>query len=274
MSEEHGGNAAIAGIGKRGCEELSRFADSGLGDYIGKYLAFSGDNAGELLITTLSPKVSANQAVSVTLDDGQLPEIFAGLDLAFVIYDTNDAAAEEPFLNIAKAAKKSGALTIVLLISDGDCEKNSPSILKKAGDATFFISARDEEGISVFNVIEVIASFIWRPGLVTVDFDDIKSVLEDSGKAAAGIGTSREPEDLTAAGQRAMDMMGDVAGMKNILFGITGGSKLGVSEIAKFAQILSQNCSEDANIIWGQFFDPDMEDEFKVVIIAAGDAET
>ena len=121
--------------------------------------------------------------------------------------------------------------------------------------------------------VKGISDLITKPGLVNVDFADVKTIMLDSGNALMGIGESSGDNRAVKAARSAISSpLLDVSinGAKGVLYNITGGPNLALSEISEASMIISQATDPDANIIFGATIDDNMGDKIKISVIATG----
>ena len=119
--------------------------------------------------------------------------------------------------------------------------------------------------------VQGVTDLILRPGLVNVDFADVRTIMSDAGSAIMGIGEGYGENRVATAAHNAINsplMEVPMIGAKRVLFNVTGGSKIGIHEIDEAARIINNASDRDVNLIWGQVFDPDMEDMVRITIIA------
>lgn len=125
--------------------------------------------------------------------------------------------------------------------------------------------------------VQGISDLITTPGLINVDFADVRSIMTDAGSALMGIGTGvGENRAMTAARMAVSSPLLEISieGAKGILFNITGGADLTMSEVNEAAKIISERADADANIIFGATIDEDMVDQVKISVIGTGFDET
>ncbi|KAJ8902221.1 hypothetical protein NDN08_006629 [Rhodosorus marinus] len=118
-----------------------------------------------------------------------------------------------------------------------------------------------------------ISEIIVKPGLVNVDFADIRSVLENSGSALMGIGTGsgkKRAEDAAAAAINSPLLEFPVESAKGIVFNITGGPNMSLHEINSAAEVIYEAVDQDANIIFGAHVDDSLGDDMSITIVATG----
>jgi cell division protein FtsZ len=121
--------------------------------------------------------------------------------------------------------------------------------------------------------VQGVTDLILRPGLVNVDFADVRTIMSNAGSAIMGIGEGYGENRVATAAHNAINsplMEVPMVGAKGVLFNVSGGSKIGIHEVEEAARIINNASDIDANVIWGQVFDPDMEDVVKITIIATG----
>ncbi|HKE70937.1 MAG TPA: cell division protein FtsZ, partial [Nocardioidaceae bacterium] len=118
-----------------------------------------------------------------------------------------------------------------------------------------------------------ITDLITTPGLINLDFADVKSVMSDAGSALMGIGSARGDDRAVAAAEMAVSsplLEASIDGAHGVLLSIAGGSDLGLFEINEAAALVSQAAHAEANIIFGAVIDDALGDEVRVTVIAAG----
>lgn len=121
--------------------------------------------------------------------------------------------------------------------------------------------------------VQGISDLITTPGLINVDFADVRSIMTNAGSALMGIGTGVGENRATTAARMAVAsplLEISIEGAKGILFNITGGADLTMSEVNEAAKIISETADADANIIFGATIDEDMVDQVKISVIGTG----
>lgn len=121
--------------------------------------------------------------------------------------------------------------------------------------------------------VQGVTDLILRPGLVNVDFADVKTIMSNAGSAIMGIGEGYGEKRAATAACNAINsplMDTNMTGARGILFNITGGANVGIHEINEATKIITEAADEDAFIIWGHVFDPEMEDSIQITVIATG----
>jgi cell division protein FtsZ len=125
--------------------------------------------------------------------------------------------------------------------------------------------------------VQGITDLITTPGLINLDFADVKSVMQDAGTALMGIGSARGADRAIKAAELAVAsplLESSIEGAQGVLLSIQGGSNLGLYEINDAAKLVEEAVHPDANIIFGAVIDDSLGDEVRVTVIAAGFAES
>jgi cell division protein FtsZ len=118
-----------------------------------------------------------------------------------------------------------------------------------------------------------ITDLITTPGLINVDFADVKAVMSNAGSALMGIGSARGEDRAIAAAEMAVSsplLEASIDGAHGVLLSVAGGSDLGIFEISQAAGMVADAVHADANIIFGAIIDDALGDEVRITVIAAG----
>jgi cell division protein FtsZ len=121
--------------------------------------------------------------------------------------------------------------------------------------------------------VQGITDLITTPGLINLDFADVKSVMQGAGSALMGIGSARGADRAIKAAELAVEsplLEASIEGAHGVLLSIQGGSNLGIYEISDAAQLVKEAAHPEANIIFGTVIDDTLGDEVRVTVIAAG----
>ena len=121
--------------------------------------------------------------------------------------------------------------------------------------------------------VQGISDLIAVPGLINLDFADVKTIMEDTGGALMGIGSASGENRASVAARTAISsplLETSIEGAKGVLLNITGGSNLGLFEVNEAAEIIAQAADPEANIIFGAVIDENMGDNVRVTVIATG----
>ncbi|MED9872353.1 MAG: cell division protein FtsZ, partial [Eggerthellaceae bacterium] len=121
--------------------------------------------------------------------------------------------------------------------------------------------------------IQGVTDLITIPGLINLDFADIRTVMKDAGTAMMGIGIASGDSRALEAAEQAINsslLETSIAGASRILFSIAGGPELALSEVDEAARVVEAVADENANIIYGQIVDPELGDTIRITVIATG----
>jgi cell division protein FtsZ len=121
--------------------------------------------------------------------------------------------------------------------------------------------------------VQGISELITEHGLINLDFADVKAIMSNAGSALMGIGRASGEERASKAAQQAIEsplIEVSIDGARGVLFNVTGGYDMSMSEIQEAAEIITSAVAPDANIIFGATLKPEMEDELIITVIATG----
>ncbi len=126
----------------------------------------------------------------------------------------------------------------------------------------------------MLNGVRGISDIINHPGIINVDFADVKTIMKDTGDAILGVGEGRGDSRVTEAVEQAINntLLEDssIQGAKSLLINVTGGSDLTIHEWNEVSQVITAQADPDANIIIGLNEDKSLEDQIRVTVIATG----
>ena len=123
------------------------------------------------------------------------------------------------------------------------------------------------------NGVQDITDLITIPGLINVDFADVRSVMADAGSALMGVGSARGDNRVMNAAEQAINsplLESTMEGAQGVLLSIAGGSDLGLQEVHEAATMVQEKADADVNLIFGTIFDDNLGDEVRVTVIATG----
>lgn len=121
--------------------------------------------------------------------------------------------------------------------------------------------------------VQGVTDLILRPGMVNVDFADVRTIMSNAGPAIMGIGEGYGENRVATAAHNAINsplMETPMIGAKGVLFNVSGGSNVGIHEVQEAADIINDACDDDAFVIWGHVYDADMDDAVQITVIATG----
>jgi len=220
-----------------------------------------------------------------------------GSDMVFITAGMGGGTGTGASPVVARIAKEIGALTIGVVTKPFSFEGNQRmknaemgvESLKREVDALIIIPNQklmeiSDETTTVIEAFKVsdsvlnqgvqgISDLIVKPGLINVDFADVRTVMQEAGSALMGIGIGTGENRATVAAQAAISsplLEISIEGATGILFNIIGGPDMTMKEIDKAARIISEMAHPDANIIYGTTIDQEMSDQIKITVIATG----
>ena len=121
--------------------------------------------------------------------------------------------------------------------------------------------------------VQGVTDLILRPGMVNVDFADVRTIMSNAGSAIMGIGEGYGENRVATAAHNAINsplMETPMIGAKGVLFNISGGANIGIHEVQEAAEIIGSACDPDAHVIWGHVYDGSMDDAVQITVIATG----
>ncbi len=299
----------VVGIGGGGVNAVNRMIEHGLKGV--EFIAINTD-AQALLMSDADVKLDigreetrglgagANPAIGQKAAEDHAEEIeeaLKGADMVFVTAGEGGGTGTGGAPVVARIARSLGALTIGVVTRPFSFEGKRRATQAEDGIATLreevdtlIVIPNDrlltisDRAVSVLDAfkqadqvllqgVSGITDLITTPGLINVDFADVKAVMSNAGSALMGIGSSRGEDRAVAAAEAAISsplLEASIEGAHGVLLSIAGGSDLGLFEINEAAQLVSESAHSDANIIFGAVIDDALGDEVRVTVIAAG----
>ncbi len=230
----------------------------------------------------------------------EIEDVLKGADLVFVAAGEGGGTGTGGAPVVAKIARSLGALTVGVVTRPFAFEGRRRTSQADAGiealrgevDTLIVIPndrllASAERRITVLDAfrradqvlvssVQAITDLLITPGVINLDFADVKAVMKSAGSALIGIGQARGPDRAVTAAAQAISsplLEGSVEGAQRVLLNISGGSDLGLLEINAAAERLAETAHPDADIIFGTVVDDTLGDEVRVTVIA-GSAES
>ncbi|GAA3117095.1 cell division protein FtsZ [Streptosporangium carneum] len=299
----------VVGIGGGGVNAVNRMIEEGLKGV--EFIAINTD-AQALLMSDADVKLDVGRELTRGLGAGANPEVgrkaaedhreeieevIKGADMVFVTAGEGGGTGTGGAPVVANIARSLGALTIGVVTRPFSFEGRRRAMQAEAGietlreevdtlivipnDRLLSISDRQVSVLDAFKAadqvllsgVQGITDLITTPGLINLDFADVKSVMSGAGSALMGIGHARGDDRSVAAAEMAVSsplLEASIDGAHGVLLSIAGGSDLGLFEINEAAQLVSNAAAPDANIIFGTVIDDALGDEVRVTVIAAG----
>ena len=299
----------VVGIGGGGVNAVNRMIDEGLKGV--EFIAINTD-AQALLMSDADVKLDVGRELTRGLGAGANPdigskaaedhreeieEVLKGADMVFVTAGEGGGTGTGGAPVVASVARSLGALTIGVVTRPFGFEgkrraaqadlgierlrEEVDTLIVIPNDRLLSISDRHVSVLDAFKAadqvllsgVQGITDLITTPGLINLDFADVKSVMSGAGSALMGIGSARGDDRSVAAAEMAISsplLEASIDGAHGVLLSIQGGSDLGLFEINEAAQLVANSAAPDANIIFGAVIDDALGDEVRVTVIAAG----
>jgi cell division protein FtsZ len=299
----------VVGIGGGGVNAVNRMIDAGLRGV--EFIAINTD-AQALLMSDADVKLDVGRDLTRGLGAGADPElgrqaaedhrdeiveVLKGADMVFVTAGEGGGTGTGGAPIVAQVAKEMGALTIGVVTRPFTFEGRRRSQQAETGinglkeavdtlivipnDRLLQIADGETSVVEAFSLadevllqgVQGITDLITTPGLINLDFADVRTVMRDAGSALMGIGKARGDSRALEAAQLAISsplLEASIDGARGVLLMLAGGSNLGLFEVNEAADVITQAADPDANIIFGAVIDDSLGDEVKVTVIAAG----
>jgi cell division protein FtsZ len=289
----------VVGIGGGGVNAVNRMIEQGLKGV--EFIAINTD-AQALLMSDADVKLDVGRDPEVgrrAAEDAkdEIEELLRGADMVFVTAGEGGGTGTGGAPVVASIARKLGALTVGVVTRPfsfegkrrGGQAENGIIMLRESCD-TLIVIPNDrllqmgDAAVSLMdafrsadevllNGVQGITDLITTPGLINVDFADVKGIMSGAGTALMGIGAARGDGRALKAAEIAINsplLEASMEGAQGVLMSIAGGSDLGLFEINEAASLVQDSAHPDANIIFGTVIDDSLGDEVRVTVIAAG----
>ena len=299
----------VVGIGGGGVNAINRMIDVGLKGV--EFIAINTD-AQHLLMSDADVKLDIGRKSTRGLGAGASPErgreavldhvddieeALRGADMVFVTAGEGGGTGTGGAPIVAKIARELGALTIGVVTRPFSFEGKVRSQQADTGidelrgevdtlivipnDRLLAISDRSITAVEAFKSadqvllsgVQGITEIITQPGLINLDFADVKSIMTDAGSALMGIGSARGENRAVRAAELAISsplLEASIDGAMGVLLSVAGGSDLGLFEINEACELVQSAAHPDAKIIFGTTIDDALGDEVRITVIAAG----
>jgi cell division protein FtsZ len=299
----------VVGIGGGGVNAVNRMIEVGLKGV--EFIAINTD-AQALLMSDADVKLDIGRELTRGLGAGadpevgrqaaddhgdEIEEVLKGADMVFVTAGEGGGTGTGGAPVVARIARSLGALTIGVVTRPFGFEGRRRADQAEMGieglraevdtlivipnDRLLSISDRKISVLDAFKSadqvllqgVSGITDLITTPGLINLDFADVKSVMAGAGSALMGIGSARGEDRAVSAAEMAISsplLEASIEGAHGVLLSVAGGSDLGLFEINEAAQLVAEAAHPEANIIFGAVIDDALGDEVRVTVIAAG----
>jgi cell division protein FtsZ len=244
------------------------------------------------------PEIGKNAALE---DRDRIQKVIEGADMVFVTAGLGGGTGTGSAPVVAAVAKELGILTVAVVTKPFAFEGRKRALQAEAGMAelravvdtliaipnqrllavvdrgTPLLEAFKVADTVLLQAVQGISDLILVPGLINLDFADVRTIMSGMGMALMGAGVGRGEHRAIDAAQKAVasPLLDDtsIEGAKGILINFTGGSDLSIHEVEEAARIVQEAAHEDANIIFGAVLDPTLVDEVRITVIATGFTE-
>ncbi|HAE62050.1 MAG TPA: cell division protein FtsZ [Eubacteriaceae bacterium] len=309
MEFEQFASIKVIGVGGGGNNAVNRMIESGLKGV--SFAVVNTDNQA-LSLSLAQERIQIGEKTTSGLGAGANPEIgqksaeesedilresIKGVDLLFVTAGMGGGTGTGAAPIVAKVAKEMGVLTVgvvtkpfsfegkvrmnnadlgIRLLSDSvDALVTIPNdrLLQLADKTTSLRDAFKMADNVLLQGVRGISDLIAIPGLVSLDFADVKTIMKDTGLAHMGVGVATGENKAAEAAKQAIHsplLETQIDGATGVLLNITGGANLTLFEVDQAAEIAREAADPDANVIFGAAIDESMEDEIKITVIATG----
>lgn len=302
-------NIKVIGVGGGGNNAVNRMINAGLKGV--EFIAVNTD-AQALYLAQANHKIQIGTKLTKGLGSGGNPEIgqkaaeenrdevlqaLKGSDMVFVTAGMGGGTGTGAAPVVAEVAKELGALTVGVVTKpftfegrkranqaeDGieNLKARVDTLITIPNDRLLQVIDKQTSIVEAFRIaddvlrqgVQGISDLIAVPGLINLDFADVKTIMKDTGSALMGIGIANGDNRATEAARSAISsplLETSIDGARGVLLNITGGTSLGLFEVNEAAEIIFQAADPEANIIFGAVIDEQMEDEVRVTVIATG----
>ncbi len=299
----------VVGVGGGGVNAVNRMIESGLKGV--EFIAINTD-AQALLMSDADVKLDIGRELTRGLGAGadpekgrqaaqdhsdQIEDALKGSDMVFVTAGEGGGTGTGGAPVVAKIARSLGALTIGVVTRPFSFEGRRRAVQAETGITeladevdTLIVIPNDkllemtDHRVAILDAfkqadqvlmqgVSGITDLITTPGLINLDFADVKSVMSNAGSALMGIGSARGEDRARQAAEQAISsplLEASIDGARGVLLSIAGGSDLGLFEVSEAANLIEAAAHDEANIIFGTVIDDALGDEVRVTVIAAG----
>ncbi|AGA34239.1 Cell division protein FtsZ [Thioalkalivibrio nitratireducens DSM 14787] len=231
-------------------------------------------------------------------DRERVQELLQGADMVFITAGMGGGTGTGAAPVVAQLAKEMGILTVAVVTKPFPFEGKkrmqvamsgikalteqvdslitipNEKLLSVLGKNTSLLDAFKAANDVLFGAVQGISELITRPGLINVDFADVRNVMREMGMAMMGTGAGHGEDRARQAAEAAIasplleDI--DISGARGILVNVTGGLDVGIGEFEEVGEAVKMLASEDATVVVGTVIDPEMQDELRVTLVATG----
>ena len=300
----------VVGVGGGGTNAVNRMVEAGIKGV--EFIAVNTDRQA-LMLSDADKTIHIGEEITRGIGAGANPEVgcqaaeesrteireaLADADMVFVTAGEGGGTGTGAAPVVAEIAREEiGALTVGIVTKpfsfEGRLRRNQAeqgidflaqkvdTLIVIPNDRLLEIVEKKTSMLDAFRIaddtlrqgIQGVTDLITIPGLINLDFADIRTVMKDAGTAMMGIGIASGDSRALEAAEQAINsslLETSIAGASRILFSIAGGPELALSEVDEAARVVEAVADENANIIYGQIVDPDLGDTIRITVIATG----
>lgn len=305
----HFAQIKVAGVGGGGSNAVNRMIEAGLAGV--QFIAMNTD-AQALQVCKAETKIQLGNKLTKGLGAGSNPDVggkaaeesreqireaLAGADMVFITAGMGGGTGTGGCPIVAEVARELNALTVGVVTRPFSFEgrrramqadrgiealkKNVDTLITIPNDRLLQVVDKKTSIVDAFRVaddvlrqgVQGISDLITVPGLINLDFADVRTIMTNAGSALMGIGRATGEDRAAKAARLAISsplLEASIEGAKGILLNITGSSNLGLFEVNEAAEIVAEAADPEANIIFGAVIDESLQDEIRVTVIATG----
>jgi cell division protein FtsZ len=299
----------VAGVGGGGSNAVNRMVDAGLTGC--EFIAVNTD-AQALLMTDADVKLQIGSDSTRGLGAGANPEVgkvaahesrdelkeaLKGADMVFVTAGEGGGTGTGAAPTVAELARELDAITVGVVtrpfsfegrkraeqaeLGIRDLRENVDTLIVIENDRLLQVVDKDTSIVDAFRLaddvlrqgVQGITDLITIPGLVNLDFADVRTIMRDAGSALMGIGIASGENRAGEAARIAVSsplLEASIEGATGILLNVTGGPDMGLFEVNEAAEVVTGAADQNANVIFGAVIDQSLKDEVRVTVIATG----
>ena len=299
----------VVGVGGAGLNAIHRMMDAGIAQV--DFVAVNTDRQA-LAISDAPTKISIGEGLTHGLGSGadpavgraaaeeaadQLKATLRGSDMVFVTAGEGGGTGTGAAPVVARVARELGALTVGIVTTpfrfegtrrraaaDSGVEElraACDTVIVIPNDRLLEVLDRSTSMIDAFKIaddvlrqgVQGICDLITTPGLINLDFADVRAIMQDAGSALMGIGYATGPNRATEAAERALGsplIDAEIVRARGILLSISGGDDLSLVEVNEAAEVVRQTATDETNIIFGATVDPRLTGQVWVTVVATG----
>ncbi|MEG6569154.1 cell division protein FtsZ [Thermoanaerobacterium thermosaccharolyticum] len=302
-------NIKVIGVGGGGGNAVNRMIEAGLKGV--EFIAINTDKQA-LYMSKAETKIQIGDKLTKGLGAGANPEIgkkaaeetkdeiekiISGADMVFITAGMGGGTGTGAAPVVAEITKELGILTVGVVTKPftfegrkrmahaemgiSELKKHVDALVTIPNDRLLQVAEKKTSMLDAFKIaddvlrqgVQGISDLIAVPGLVNVDFADVKTIMMETGLAHMGIGIASGENKATEAAKQAVQsplLETSIEGARGILLNIAGGSNLSIFEVNEAANYIYETADPDANIIFGAVIDESLEDQIRITVIATG----